>query len=190
MKRLTCIASLSLMLLAGCSAQPTQTPETVAAGLITLSGKVVALDSPRRVFTVEGADGNRVEFHADDSVRNFNQIHVGDRLELDYLEAVTMSLEPAGTEAPGAYRKQDEAVARPGQKPGVGASDVVTIVAPVLAVDTVRNTLTVRGPEGRAVELDVQQPEHRARLAKVKVGDLLKVVFTDAVAVAIRPKAA
>ena len=58
----------------------------------------------------------------------------------------------------------------------------------MIAVDTTHNTLTVRGPEGRAVKLDVREPEHQAKLGEVKVGELLKVVFTDAAAVAIRPK--
>jgi len=188
MKRLTSIASLSLLLLAGCSAQPTTPAAETVGDVITVSGKIVALDQPARELTVEGPDGRRVQLHAGDEVRNFNKIHVGDSLEVDYLEAVTVSLEPAGSDEPGAYRKEDGAVAKRGQKPGVAASDVVTIVAPVIAVDPAHNTLTVRGPEGRAVKLAVREPEHQAKLGQVKVGELLKVVFTDAAAVAIRPK--
>ena len=177
---------LSLALLAACSQYGK--PETLAANQITLSGKVVALDTASRQLTVQDATGNQTQIQADDKVRNFDQIHVGDVLEIDYLDAVTVALEPAGSEAPGAYRQQDEATAKPGQKPGMGSSDVVTIVAPVQGVDTVNHTLTVKGPEGNLVRLDVKQPDHQANLGKVKIGDLLRISFAQATAVAIRPK--
>ena len=121
-------------------------------------------------------------------VRNFNQIHVGDTISVDYLNAVAIDVQPAGSAEPGAYIKDDKDVAKLGEKPRAGKSETVTVLAPITAIDTVKNTVTLQGPRGNQVTLDVVKPEHRARLAQLKVGDMLRVAFTEAVAVQVRPK--
>ena len=63
----------------------------------------------------------------------------------------------------------------------------VKTAADVVAVDTAANTVTVRGPGGNVVTLDVFREELRARLGTLKAGDLLRTTFTEAVAVNIRP---
>jgi len=159
-----------------------------AAVAVTVEGKVVDLDTPNRLITVEGPDGNKVEVHADETVRNFEQIHKGDTVSLDYLRAVTVDIQPAGSAEPGAYIKQKENVAKPGEKPRAGAAEVVTVLAPIRAIDTKNNTITVEGPRGNVVTLDVRKPEYQARLSKLKVGDMLRVAFTEAAVVQVRPK--
>ena len=69
-----------------------------------------------------------------------------------------------------------------------GMSQTVTVMAPILAIDTTNNTITVKGPRGNVVELDVVRPEQQARLSQLKVGDILRVAFTEAAVVSVRPK--
>jgi hypothetical protein len=149
---------------------------------------VTAINTPSRLVTVRGPDGNEVEVHADETVRNFEQVRVGDRVVLDYVRAVTVDIQPAGSAEPGAYIKQDQKAAKTGEKPAVGASEVVTVLAPIRAIDTANNTITVEGPRGNVVTLDVTRPEHRARLAQLKVGDMLRIAFTEAAALRVQPK--
>lgn len=159
-----------------------------AAVVVTVEGKVVDINTPNRLITVEGPDGNKVEVHADETVRNFEQIHKGDTVSLDYMRAVTVDIQPAGSAEPGAYIAKDEQVGKLGEKPKVGAAEVVTVLAPIRAIDTKNNTITVEGPRGNVVTLDVRKPEYQARLPKLKVGDMLRVAFTEAAAVQVRPK--
>jgi len=159
-----------------------------AAVAVTVEGKVTDIDTPNRLITVQGPDGDKVEVHADDSVRNFEQVRVGDTVSLDYLRAVTVDIQPAGSAEPGAYIKQKEDVAKKGEKPRAGAAEVVTVLAPIRAIDTKNNTVTVEGPRGNVVTLDVRKPEYQARLSKLKVGDMLRVAFTEAAVVQVRPK--
>ena len=181
--------ALTLALAAACSSTPEAlTPTEVAAVQLTVSGKVTAIDSPSRLITVQDDAGNSREIHADDTVRNFDQIHVGDTISVDYLNAVAVDVQPAGSGGPGAYIKEDKDVAKLGDKPHAGKSETVTVLAPITAIDTVKNTVTLQGPRGNQVTLDVVKPEHRARLAQLKVGDMLRVAFTEAVAVQVRPK--
>jgi len=161
--------------------------ETVAMS-VQATGKIVNIDSPSRLVTIEGEDGKQVEVHADETVRNFDQVHVGDVVQIDYVNAVTIDIQPAGSAEPGAYIKEGQDVAKTGEKPRYGKAEVVTVLAPIEAIDTVNNTITVKGPRGNVVTLDVKKPEHQARLKNLKVGDMLRIAFTEAAAVSIKPK--
>jgi len=183
---------LALTLVAGAGvafASPPDPKRSETAGVaVTVEGKVVDINTPNRLITVQGPDGNKVEVHADEHVRNFDQIHKGDVVVLDYLRAVTVDIQPAGSAKPGAYIKQDEKVGKLGEKPKVGAAEVVTVLAPIRAIDTKNNTITVEGPRGNVVTLDVRKPEYQARLKNLKVGDMLRIAFTEAAAVEVRRK--
>jgi len=184
------LIALTLAVGAGvASASPPDPKRSETAGVaVTVEGKVTNIDTPNRLITVQGPDGNEVEVHADDTVRNFSQIRKGDVVSLDYLRAVTVDIQPAGSAEPGAYIKQKENVGKLGEKPKVGAAEVVTVLAPIRAIDTKNNTITVEGPRGNVVTLDVRKPEYQARLPNLKVGDMLRVAFTEAAALQVRPK--
>lgn len=181
--------ALTVAMLAACSTAPeAETPTEVAAVQITASGTVTAIDTPNRLITVRNQNNEEVQVHADETVRNFDQIRVGDVVSLDYTRSIAVDIQPAGSAEAGAYIKEDEDVAKLGEKPRAGVSETVTVLAPILAIDTTNNTITVKGPRGNVVELDVVRPEHQARLSQLKVGDILRVAFTEAVAVSVRPK--
>lgn len=181
--------SLTMAMLAACSTAPeAATPTEVAAVEITASGTVTAIDTPNRLITIRNQTNEEVQVHADETVRNFDQIRVGDVVSLDYRRSVAVDIQPAGSAEPGAYIKEGQDVAKLGEKPHAGTSETVTVLAPILAIDTAHNTITVKGPRGNVVELDVTRPEHQARLSQLKVGDMLRVAFTEAAAVSVRPK--
>ena len=184
------LLALTLAVGAGAASASPPDPERseTAAVAVTVEGKVTNIDTPSRLITVQGPDGNEVEVHADETVRNFDQIRKGDVVSLDYLRAVTVDIQPAGSAEPGAYIKQKEGVGKLGEKPKVGAAEVVTVLAPIRAIDTKNNTITVEGPRGNVVTLDVRKPEYQARLPNLKVGDMLRVAFTEAAALQVRPK--
>ncbi|MFC3550429.1 hypothetical protein ACFOLC_05315 [Lysobacter cavernae] len=181
--------ALTLALATACSTAPADDgPREVTAVEVSVNGTVTAIDTPLRLVTIRDDGGAQLQVHADEDVRNFEQIRVGDTVSVDYLRAVAIDIQPAGSAKPGAYIKQDHDVAKLGDKPGASASETVTVLAPIQAIDTANNTVTVQGPRGNVVTLDVVEPEHRARLGQLKVGDMLRVAFTEAAAVEIRPK--
>ncbi|HEY5851099.1 MAG TPA: hypothetical protein VIT62_10105 [Lysobacter sp.] len=182
--------ALTLALATACStATPASTgPSETVAMNVQATGKIIDIDTPSRLVTIENEAGKQVQVHADETVRNFNQIRVGDVVQIDYVNAVTVDIQPAGSAEPGAYIKEDQDVAKTGDKPRYGESQVVTVLAPIEAIDTVNNTITVKGPRGNVVTLDVKKPEHQARLKNLKVGDMLRIAFTEAAAVQINPR--
>lgn len=80
--------------------------------------------------------------------------------------------------------KEIEARAPQGAKPGGEIGREVTIIADVVAVDRHANTVTLRGPRGQTVDVVVSDPE---RLKRVKKGDQVKAVYTEALAISVDP---
>lgn len=162
-------------------------PFTAGANSVTLEGTIAAVDKATRTVTINGRDGAVLEFVASDAVRNFNQLKVGDKVALDYEEAVALELQPAGSAPVGVSSSQGGSVAAPGSRPGGAMSRTVSVVTEVVAVDPVANTIALKGPRGNTQIIAVEREDLRARLPNVKRGDLLRISYTEAVALAIRP---
>src|SRR6185295_17011391 len=72
--------------------------------------------------------------------------------------------------------------AKPGERPAVAAAREVSAIATVTAVDPKAKTIDLKGPRGNTVTIDVQNPD---QFKVVKLGDEVKVTYTEAVAVSI-----
>jgi len=161
-------------------------PMTAASAGVTLQGQITAIDARTRAVTVTGADGGSLDFIAGADVRNFNQLKVGDKVTLDYQAAVALDLQPAGSAPVGVTRSQAGTVPIRGATPGGARSNTIEIVTEVAAVDPVANTIALRGPRGNTQIIAVEREDLRAKLPSVKRGDLLKISYTEAVALGIR----
>lgn len=161
-------------------------PMTTASAGVTLQGQITAIDTRTRAVTVTGADGGSLDFIAGADVRNFNQLKVGDKVTLDYQAAVALDLQPAGSAPVGVTRSQAGTVPIRGGTPGGARSNTIEIVTEVAAVDPVANTIALRGPRGNTQIIAVEREDLRAKLPSVKRGDLLKISYTEAVALGIR----
>jgi hypothetical protein len=58
----------------------------------------------------------------------------------------------------------------------------VTIVADVVNVDATAKTVSLKGPKGNVVDLNVQDPE---QLKLVKKGDKVEATYTQALAISM-----
>jgi len=164
-------------------------PFTAASARINLQGQITALDKASRAVTITGSDGGIVDFVASPEVRNFNQLKVGDKVSLDYEAAVALELQPAGSDQVGVSSAQGGTVSPAGSRPGGSKSNTVSVVTEVVAVDPVANTIALKGPRGYTQIIAVQRPDLQAKLPNVKRGDLLRISYTEAVALSISPAA-
>jgi hypothetical protein len=149
-----------------------------------LSAQVVGLDKATRTVTLKGPKGNVVDVVAGDEVKNFDQIKLGDFVVARYVQALTLEL--AKTKA-GIREKsvvEDAARAKPGERPAGAVARQVTVLADVTGVDPKKKTITLRGPKGNVVTLDVQNPDH---FKVVKKGDQVEVTYTEALAMSVEP---
>jgi Cu/Ag efflux protein CusF len=69
------------------------------------------------------------------------------------------------------------------QTPGAAAGETVTVKGTVSAVDKENRTVTLKGPKGRTITLDVKDPQ---KLDAVKAGDPVVASYMEAVAFQIK----
>jgi hypothetical protein len=100
---------------------------------------------------------------------------------MEYFESLTLALNKSPDAAPALSEKATDQRAELGKLPGGVRTQEITVVAKVTAIDAKNSTVTLTGPKGRSVELEVT-PE---QLAKVKVGDHVNAVYTEALAVSV-----
>jgi len=150
--------------------------------LVKVTAVVQAVDLKNRIVTLTGPEGNTFAVHVDDAVSNLPQVKVGDRLVVEYYEAIMVNFQKG--EGIRMVTEFDDSVrAKAGTRPGAAALTRVTVVSNIWALNPTRGTVLVRGPYGHFTEVKLRDP---ALLTGVKVGDQMKVTFTQAVAVTIR----
>jgi len=163
-------------------------PGRVAAlSAVELSAQVIAINKGTRTLTLKGERGNVVEIVAGDEVRNFDQIQVGDSVVARYAEALTLQLKKTGGAAGEPVVSGEVGRAKPGERPAVAGTRTITAIADVVAVDPAASTISLKGPQGNVVELNVSNPD---QFKVVKVGDQVEVTYTEAVALSVEPAAA
>ena len=117
-------------------------------------------------------------------VKNFDQIKVGDFVVARYARALTLELKKTKVSAGDVTVSEVAAKAKPGERPAVAGAREVTAIATVTAVDPKKSTITLKGPRGNVVTLDVQNPD---QFKVVKKGDQVEVTYTEALALSVEP---
>ena len=154
-----------------------------AAQTLKITATITAIDAATRAVTLKGPQGREVTLTAGDQVKNFAQLKVGDQVNLEYIEALTIELKKGSTAPVSRTEQMGAAGAKPGAQPAGMAGKQVTVVAEVVGVDAKTQVVTLRGPQ-RTVELKVADPEQFKRVAK---GDRVEATYTEAVAIAVEP---
>jgi len=183
---LLAVAALSMALAASPQAadRPESAPKRVGGSNRTVTGHatVQAVDLATRHVTLTNDEGKTYTIVADRRIKRLDQLRVGDIIDVEYREAVVVDLLPAGTPASVAA-EASASPAKTGVKPNAAASQRITIVATIEAIDEATQHVTLRGPEGRSFEVKARNP---ANLKKVKVGDVVRITYTEAVAISVR----
>jgi Cu/Ag efflux protein CusF len=157
-----------------------------AAQTVKLTATITAIDAATRAITLKGPQGKEITLTAGPEVKNFAQMKVGDQVNAEYVEALTLELKKGGGKAVARTEQTGAASAKPGERPAGLVGRQVTIVADVIDVNAATQTVTLRGPQ-RTVELKVRDPEQFKLIAK---GDQVEATYTEAVALAVSPAAA
>ena len=154
------------------------------ARTVEVSAQVIALDKATRTVTLKGPKGEAIDVVAGEEVRNFDQIKVGDNVVARYVAALTLELKKTKVAAGDPTVREGLAKAQPGERPAVAGARQITAIADVTAVDPQKSTITLKGPRGNVVTLNVQNPD---QFKVVKKGDQVEVTYTEAVALTVEP---
>ena len=178
------IAGLAFVaMLTGCAGS--QKPSGQMEEAVEMRATVTAIDLAQRLITVKVEGDQEVVLEAADAVRNLDQIKVGDEIAVTYTEALAWQVRAAAHGGgPGVSSGEDVTTAPPGAKPSVAAKQTYRLTASITAIDAEKGTVTLTGPQGNSRTFKVRDP---ANLKKAKVGDLVDITYSEAVAIAVRP---
>jgi hypothetical protein len=176
----------SLAFLAGCASggKPADgKPGGREQTLVEMRAVVIGVDQKRRLLALEGVDGERMVLPVAEEFHDFQRARVGDQVVVSYTQAIAWQVKPAAEGAPGASSRETLSNPRPGEAPGGTIERAITITATITAFDVARGTVTLTGPEGRPNTLKAHRP---ADLEKIRVGDLVEITYSEALAVGVR----
>jgi len=149
-----------------------------------VTASVTALDVAKREITIEAAKGKPQTFQVGPDVRNLEQVHVGDRVVVEYVQGLMMQMQ-----APGAAPVEPKAAieaerAKPGEKPAGSVAATVQGTVTITAIDRQNRMVVFKGPGGELHQVKAGPDVH---LEKAKVGDQLVATYSEALALRVEP---
>jgi len=147
-----------------------------------VTASVLAVDRADRTITIKDPEGKIRDVELTDDVQNFDQIDPGDQVALDIYSALFMQIAKPGEEFQDREVSQ-VAVAQPGGKPMLVNVDMVEALAEITDINRETREITVTGPRGNSITLQV--PENVEGFDERKVGEKVNARYVQAFAVAV-----
>ena len=167
-----------------------QSAPLVKESLQQMTATVEAVSLATREVTLKGSAGQVRTIKIGPEARNLDKVRVGDRVTVSYYESLTAQMRMHDQPNVGFMNAAGAVRAAPGAKPGGAMAQSTSGTVTINSVDTKNNTVTFHRPDGAVNTLPVMSPEGRQFIAKLKAGDVVDVMYTEAVAVDVAPAAA
>lgn len=159
-----------------------------ASDSISIRATVKAVDAKKRMVTLVGPDGNTVVLHLGDKITNLAQLKPGSKVIAHYHAAVAFVLAPPGTKLPDNSVTVGGSTSAAGQPPAGDVGTRIVVSGLVVGIDLTANTLQIVNLGGGPVRtIDVVAPEAQRALPRIKVGDTITAVISEALLVAVEP---
>jgi len=156
-------------------------PAQAAERVVTVHGTVTAVDKEKQTVTLKGPKGRTITVQVRDP-QKLEAISVGDPVLAKYYESVAFTVKKAGSATPGASATEGVASSKPGETPAGVVARQINVTATITAIDKKAQTVTIKGPEGNTETVKARDPKN---LEKVKVGDLVEITYTQALALSL-----
>ncbi len=144
-----------------------------------VTATVEAIEQSSRQVTVRKPDGTDVTFYVPTSMKRFDQLKVGDKINAKYYDNIVIQVKEPG--APDVDTAAGKLVPVEGAPAGT-MSYQRKITATITAIDQKASSITFTGPNGWKYSSRVQDT---AALSKVKVGDKVDITWTMALLMSI-----
>ena len=154
--------------------------KTVTSEMRTETATVEAIEAATRTVTLKKPDGTFVTTVAGPDIKRFAEVKVGDKVNARYYENVVVRLKRPGE--PDVVSGAKGTTGSEQALPGGTKAKQRTITATITAIDPATPSITFTGPNGWKYTSKVQDT---AALAKVKVGDKVDIVWTEAMLVSV-----
>jgi hypothetical protein len=156
-------------------------PGAIVVDTTTLTTDVVAVHPSSREVVLGGPGGKPFAVACGPEVRNFDQIHVGDRVEAvvtkEFAYAMASESDPPDTGGSSVITLSPR-----GAQPGAVMAKVKQVTAAVIAIDLEHHKATLEFPGGQTQTVEVR-PD--VDLSERKVGEKVVIRLTDSVALRV-----
>jgi hypothetical protein len=169
-------------------AQNSASSPVVRSEFRKVEATVEAIDPATRVVSLRGPNGS-LSVVVDSEVRNFDKVHVGDKVIVSYYQGIAVQMAKDGTRASDPAASTFAYRAKNGQRPGGGAGASVTTTVTIEAIDRETNTVAFRRADGSVHIIAVKSPNMVEFLRTLKPGDSVEVTYTESVAINVVPAA-
>ncbi len=157
-------------------------PAIAASVSMEVTAVVEAINHETREVSLKRTDGKIINFTAGDEARNLDQVNVGDIVNAEYIESVT--IEVMAVDNPEAAELALAAGARSeeGEMPGMATIATQISVATVEAINIEANTFKLKTADGEVNEYTARNPENLKHSA---VGDIVVTTVTQGLAISV-----
>jgi Cu/Ag efflux protein CusF len=146
---------------------------------------IQVIDHTTRDVTLRFKDGNEETFTAGPEITRFNELKVGDTVEMTYVESVVVQVhKPGDANTPSGTSSDGKVTRGQGSSPSATLSQQAKTTVTVKAVNPAVPSITVLTADGRSVTHKI---EDKKNLEGVKAGDKLEITYTEALLVSITP---
>jgi len=201
MKRtLTAIAGLALLSISTAWAAPsldvTDLPgvSVTAYGLdrqeIALQTTILNVDPVKNTVTIRSPEGQQETIRVGAAARRLDNLQPGDQVDAHYLRATALQILPANSDHPGIEYSGSTTASGDAGDSVVQSHYSETVTTTLSAIDMTHDTVTLTSADGNTRIIDVRDLDKRDDFAKLKVGDLVRVTYVEALAVSLDPKRA
>lgn len=177
-KMIAIVALLGIMILPNAQAQDANSNTIIASQ--TMTATVTKINQKTREVTIKTDDGQEYSFVASSDVKNLAQVKKGDKITAVYAESLAYQVRKHGTA--GLTTTDIAVAAAPGAKPSGAVAQQTMLTVTVTAIDPKAPSITFKGPKGNTKTIKVKDP---TRLEGVKVGDVVDITYTEAVAIKV-----
>jgi hypothetical protein len=167
----------------------TPSPGAATSRLTTLTATVEAVDMTTREVLLRGEGGRLATVVAGPEVRNLAQVRPGDRVVLDYQEAIAVEIVRPGDTRPPVGGVAAAGRAEPGQRPAGVVGEAVRVRVRIDAVDASAGVVTFTGPRGATRTVAVREPAMRDFVRGLRPGEEVDIAYAEALAVRVEPAA-
>ncbi|MDE1009431.1 MAG: hypothetical protein OSB38_27585 [Paraburkholderia fungorum] len=182
----------ALRVAAFAAAQPAWAQDAMASaaqGIVSevqpvhLKAQIVGIDPGTRTLTLKGPAGNVVVVLVSQQVAGFDQLQIGDRVDVLYKNALLVKADKVTGADKGIRARVDTQVYAPASG-GFASARQVEVLATVQKIDHKKRLVTLRG----AYQTQTLEVGPDVDLKGVKVGDTIHAVFVSAAAVQVTPQ--
>lgn len=191
-RALLCTALLGL---AACASEATSPASSSATRLsedhaqisaeVAATAKVVAIDKAMRCVTLRGEDGRLVDVIVGSEARNFDQIRIGDQLNVRYKQTVAATRLPPGTPDADTAAGVSTSRAEKGQKPAGTVEATVSVRVKIVTIDDERGVVVFSLPSGELIAHKIATAEGHRFVRGLRVGDKVQLDFSAALALSV-----